>query len=197
MSNLIQAVSFDPSQSNFGIADVTIDVDTLEIKVVGLKLISTESEASKGVIKVSDNLRRAKEIQEGMQEALKGKVVAIAEIPLMITSANPRIASLANYNSGMMVGVLSAIGIPLIQVFPKDVKMASVGIKDACKEEMIAWALKNYPDAPWIMRKLKGNYVPTAANEHLADAVAAAHAAIRTDQFGMIRAAYQSMPKAA
>lgn len=188
----IDAVAFDPSQSNFGIAFLAIDIENSTFEVKDLKLVSTESEANKGVIKVSDNLRRAKEIHGEMRAALSTARLAIAEIPVIISSMNPRIVSLANYNAGMMVGILAAIDKPLIQVFPKDVKMASVGIKDACKEEMIAWAMKKYPNAPWLMRKLKGKMVPIAANEHLADAVAAGEAAMLTEQFGMIKAAYST-----
>lgn len=193
MVKKIEVVSFDPSQSNFGIVEAAINVDTLEIDVRDMRIISTRSEASKGVIKVSDNLRRAVEINNAMQKACKGKAIAIAEIPLMITTMNPQIASLANYNAGMMVGVLSAIQIPLIQVFPKDVKMAGPGIKDACKEEMIEWAMEKHPDAPWITRKFKGKIVPTAVNEHIADALAAIYAGIKTTQFSSALTMYRSM----
>ena len=193
MSKKIEVVGFDPSQSNFGIVEASICVDTLEIDIRAMKVVSTTSEASKGVIKVSDNLRRAKEIQAAMREACAGKALAIAEIPLMITTMNPKIASLANYNSGMMVGILSAIQIPLIQVFPKDVKLAMTGLKDACKEEMIEAAMFKHPAAPWVMRKLRGNMVPTAVNEHLADAVGALYAGIKTEQFGGAVGMYRAM----
>lgn len=193
MAKQIEIVSFDPSMSNFGIVEAGVDVDTLKLNILDMKLVSTESEAKKGVIKVSDNLRRAKEVQTAMIEACKGKAFAIAEIPLMITSQNPRIASLANYNAGMMVGVLASINIPLIQVFPKDVKMTATGLRDACKEEMIEWAMNKYPGAPWLMRKLRGKMVPVAANEHLADAVAAAETGLKDDQFLRSLAMLRSM----
>jgi Holliday junction resolvasome RuvABC endonuclease subunit len=190
---LINVVGLDPSQSNFGIVEATIDVDTLEVDIVDMRVISTSSESAKGVIKVSDNLRRAKEIQVEMRKACVGKSMAIAEIPLMITTMNPKIASLANYNSGMMVGILSAIQIPLIQVFPKDVKLAMTGLKDACKEEMIEAAMLKHPAAPWVMRKLRGNMVPTAVNEHLADAIGALYAGIKTEQFGSAVGMYRAL----
>jgi Holliday junction resolvasome RuvABC endonuclease subunit len=193
MSKTINVVGLDPSQSNFGIVEAIINVDTLEFEIQTMKVVSTESEASKGVIKVSDNLRRAKEIQEALRQACVGKALAIAEIPLMITTMNPKIASLANYNSGMMVGILSAIQIPLIQVFPKDVKLAMTGLKDACKEEMIEAAMLKHPSAPWLMRKLRGSMVPTAANEHLADAVGALYAGVKTEQFNSAIGMYRAM----
>lgn len=193
MSSKIHVVGLDPSQSNFGIVEATINVDTLEIEIETMKVVSTESESAKGVIKVSDNLRRAKEIQAELRKACVGKSMAIAEIPLMITTMNPKIASLANYNSGMMVGILSAIQIPLIQVFPKDVKLAMTNLKDACKEEMIEAAMLKHPTAPWIMRKLRGKMIPTNANEHLADAVGALYAGIKTEQFNSALGMYRAM----
>lgn len=193
MAKQIEIVAFDPSMSNFGICEASVDIDTLKLSIRSLRLVSTESEANKGVIKVSDNLRRAREVQQGMMEACKDKAFAIAEVPLMITSQNPRIASLANYNSGMMVGVLASLSIPLIQVFPKDVKLTATGMKDACKEEMIEWAMNKYPGAPWLMRKLRGKMVPVAANEHLADAVAAAETGLKSEQFLRSLAMLRSM----
>ena len=44
---------------------------------------------------------------------------------------------------------------------------------------MIAWATGVYPDAPW---KRHGGRV-TDDNEHLADAVAIAHAGVQTPEF--------------
>jgi Holliday junction resolvasome RuvABC endonuclease subunit len=193
MAKQIEIVAFDPSMSNFGICEAGVNIDTLELEIRKLTLISTSSEANKGVIKVSDNLRRAREVQEGMIAACEGKAFAIAEIPLMISSHNAKIASLANYNAGMMVGVLASLNIPLIQVFPKDVKMTATGLKDACKEEMIEWAMRKYPTAPWLLRKLRGKMVPVAANEHLADAVAAAETGLKDEQFKRSLAMYRSM----
>jgi len=190
---IIETVAFDPSQSNFAIAEIGVDIDSLELHIRSLKVITTESETSKGVIKVSDNLRRARELHAGMMASLSGKALAFAEIPLMITSQNPRIASMANYNSGMMVGLLSAVNIPLIQVFPKDVKIAMTGMKDACKEEMIEAAMNKYPGAPWMMRKSKGKLVPMNINEHLADAVGAAEAGVLSEQFSNAIAMFKSM----
>jgi hypothetical protein len=42
------------------------------------------------------------------------------------------------------------------------------------------------------MTKRAGKLVPTAANEHLADAVATAYAGIHTEQFKQVLGMYQS-----
>lgn len=177
--NYIQIVGFDPSTSNWGIVEAQINVNTLEVTVKNLILSKTKSETKKGVIKQSDDLRRAKEVMASMNEACDGKVFAISEIPFM----NPGSYASANFNSGLVTGVLASCPIPLIQVSPQEVKMAAVGHRQAAKEEMIEWAMNKHPDANWLMRKLKGKLYPTKDNEHLADALAAIYAGMQTEQF--------------
>ncbi len=175
----IRVVGFDPSTSNWGICHAVVDADTMNFTVDDFNLIQTESEVKKGVRKDSDDIRRAQEVRDGMLLACAGKSIAISEIPFM----NPGGYASANFNSGLVTGVLASCPIPLIQVFPSEVKFQATGIKSATKGEMIEWAMNKFPEAPWIMRKLRGKLVPTAANEHLADAVAAIHAGIKSDQF--------------
>ena len=192
----IKVVGFDPSMSNFGICKAELEVtgqQTPEIIIIDLQLIKTEGESKKGVIKQSDDLRRAKDIYGHMILACQGNNLAFSEIPL----GNAAMYNNAILSAGMMVGILAACPIPLIQVFPKDVKIAAVGHPHAVKEEMIDWAINRYPTAPWLMRKRKEAMVPIAANEHLADAVATIEAGIRTTQFQQAIAIYQSMRQTA
>lgn len=185
----IRVVGFDPSTSNWGIAKALIDLDTGEVKLDELVLIQTESETKKNVRKDSDDLRRAKEVYAGMMEHLTGASLVISEIPFM----NPGGYAASNFNSGLVTGVLAACPKPIIQVFPSDVKIAAVGHRHAAKEEMIEWAMNKYPSAPWLLRKLRGKMVPVAANEHLADAVAAIHAGMATAQFEQAVSMYRAM----
>lgn len=185
----IRVVGFDPSTSNWGICRALVDTDTLDIEVEDLQLVQTVSEKAKGVRKDSDDIRRAQELRGGMMLACTGAAFAISEIPFM----NPGGYPAANFNSGLVTGVLSSCHIPLIQVFPADVKMIACGSRNAAKEEMIEWATAKYPDAPWLRRKLKGKMVLTAANEHLADAVAVVHAGVRTRQFEEAMSMYRAM----
>ena len=173
----INVVAFDPAIRNLGIAKATISLDDLSVTIDRLTLIQTQGEAGKTVRKNSDDLRRACELYNGMVDACDGAAFAIAEIPVGTQSARGAMSN------GIMIGVLAACPIPLIQVQPTEVKMASVGIKTATKGEMIDWAMKQHPLANWLMRKSKGKLVPINDNEHLADAVAAVYAGIRTDQF--------------
>ena len=185
----IKIVGFDPSMSNWGICKATLDVATMAWTVDDLILVETESESKKGVIKQSDDLRRAKIVQEGMIEACSDASFAISEIPF----CNPAGYAGANFNSGLVTGVLASCPIPLIQVFPSEVKQKATGIRSATKGEMIEWAMNRFPDAPWRMRTLKGKRVPTAANEHLADAVASINAGLDSTQLQQALAIYRGM----
>ena len=185
----IKILGIDPSMSNWGMAKATLDVDTLAFTIDDLILIETESEAKKGVIKQSDDLRRAKIVKEGMIEACEDVSIAVSEIPF----CNPAGYAAANFNSGLVTGVLAACPVPLIQVFPAEVKFKATGIRSATKDEMIAWAIAKFPNAPWKMRTLKGKQVPTKANEHLADAVAAINAGLDSQQLRQALAIYKGM----
>jgi Holliday junction resolvasome RuvABC endonuclease subunit len=184
---IIPIVTFDPSFRNFGMAEMTYNLDSGELAVVDLKLIETEKRAGKTVRQNSDDLRRAQEIFREFTKFAKRGRVAFAEIPTGAQSAR------AMYAFGVSVGLLAACPIPLLQIQPFETKLATVGTKTASKEEMIEFATGTYPCAPWIKRAGK----LTLKNEHLADAVAVAHAGILTDQFQQLLAIWRSAPIAA
>jgi hypothetical protein len=196
----VKTVGIDCSTSNLGIAKCLVDIDTLEIEVVDLILTKTESEAKKGVIKTVDNWRRAQELRGGLIMGCTGQSIAVAEIPLYLTphpGMNANAASSSNHNSGIVIGVLAGCPIPIVPVMPADVKIAAVGVRNAAKEEMVAWAMEKYPTAPWRMRKLRGAMVPLADNEHLADAIACVHAGVKTREFQQSLSMFRSMGAAA
>jgi len=173
--------SMDPSLANFGVAELHLDTETLKLSVRSLTLIETEKRTGKTVRQNSDDLRRCKEIVQRYHFLINKCTVAFAEIPTGAQSAR------AMYAFGASVGMLASCPIPLIQVQPFETKLATVGTKTASKEEMIEWAVEHYPDAPWIRRAGK----MTLKNEHLADAVAVAHAGIKTDQFQQLLAMWR------
>ncbi|TSP14010.1 crossover junction endodeoxyribonuclease RuvC [Cupriavidus campinensis] len=174
----INIVGLDPSLQNFGVAHALLDTETMALLIGDLKLVHTEPEKKgKQVRKNSEDLERARLLYEGMTSATKGAAIAIAEVPVGSQSAR----AMASY--GMCVGVLASCQIPLVQVTPSEVKLVATGYKNATKQEMIEWAMQKYPEAPWLRVKRGGVMVPTNANEHLADAVAAIEAGIKTDQF--------------
>lgn len=173
----VKLVGIDPALNNLGLAQATLDLETMDLHIDNLALPQTGSENGKTVRKNSDDIRRAKILYDGMIEACKGASFAIAEVPVGSQSSR----AMASY--GICVGVLAACPIPLIQVTPSEVKLAAIGEKNASKIEMIEWAMDKYPYANWVMRKSKGIMVAQNCNEHLADAIAAIEAGLKTEQF--------------
>ncbi|MEZ2310839.1 hypothetical protein AB6809_29765 [Paraburkholderia sp. RCC_158] len=190
MSSIIKVAGLDPSMSNFGIALADLNIDTMEKTITDLILVETEPDQTKQVKKVSDDLRRAYAVREGMLKALQGRAhVAFSEIPL----GNAAQYKNAIFNAGFVIGILASCPIPIIEVFPMDVKMAAVGHRQASKEEMTEWAVCKYPTAPWRTRVLRGKQVLTKSNEHLADACAVIEAGIETRDFEQMIAMRRSL----
>lgn len=188
---LIRVAGIDGSKTNFGIAIMDLDTDTMEMTVVDLILVKTDKDKNKQVRASSDNLRRAQEIKETAHPALVGSVVAFIEVP----SGGQSYEAVLGF--GIVIGLYASLPIPTAEVSPAETKKAAVGTRTASKEEMIAWAMAKFPTAPWRTRKLKGAIVPLADNEHLADAVAIAHAGIRTPSFKQTIAILGAKPLAA
>ncbi len=173
----IRIAGLDGSKANFGISLLDLDINTMELTVADLILVKTQKTKNKQVRMSSDNLRRAQEVAVPLRNALKGCTTAFVEVPSGGQSYD------AVLGFGTVIGLYASIEIPVVEVSPSETKLAAVGTKTASKEEMIEWAIENYPDAPWRMRKLKGEMVPVKDNEHLADGVAIAHAGLKVPSF--------------
>jgi hypothetical protein len=176
----MKVIGIDISLSNLGIVKAELDPAALTIKVEELHLIET-APAEKSVKKVtrqnSLDLERAILLYEALQEHCQGHAMAFAEVPVGSQSAR----AMASY--GICVGVLASVPIPMIQVTPTEVKLAGFGERTATKEEMIYWAAKKHPEAKWLTQTRKGELHVLNKNEHLADACAAIHAGIKTNDF--------------
>lgn len=195
MSNSMKIVGMDPSMSNFGVVNATLDLDTMKFTVQGMHVVQTEPEKDKKVRKQvrknSEDLDRARKLHRGAMEATEGAFMAFIEVPVGSQSAR----AMASY--GVCLGVIAAVAetLPIIQVTPNEVKLAGAGTKTATKGEMIEAMIAKYPDAPWPMRKSKGELVPIAGEcEHLADALAAIEAGVSSDEFRQTMAVLKSTP---
>lgn len=177
MSKIVKIVGIDIGLCNTGIAKASLNLDSMCLVIDDLILIQTEPSKIKSVRRNSDDMRRAKIIHDAVQFYTKETSFAIAEIPTGSQTAR------AAFAFGICIGVLSGSPIPIIQVQPTEVKLATVGKKNATKDEMIAHAIKAHPDAPWLTHKSKGAIVYNADNEHLADAVSVIYAGLLSDQF--------------
>ena len=176
---IINILGVDPSLQNFGFVQATINTQTDEIIPLSLELVETKPSKVKQVRKNSDDLYRCQLLTEGLARNCEGNAVAFVEMPFGSQSAR----AMASY--GACMGILSACPIPVIQLTPLQVKMATVGSKTASKEEMIAWAYTLYPDLNWIKGTKKSKNLGNLANknEHLADAIATLHAGIKHEDF--------------
>jgi Holliday junction resolvasome RuvABC endonuclease subunit len=181
---ILKVAGLDPSLRNFGMVKGDLDLTTGQLVLKEILLAETETDSAnkKTVRKNSDDLNRAVKLQRAMKEFLADMDMACIEIPVGSQSAR----SMASY--GICIGIISSIEIPLIQVTPKEVKVAVTNNATASKAQMIEWATKTYPYVDWLTTKRKGENVWVAKNEHLADAAASIHAAAKTDEFARMRA---------
>lgn len=196
MSNhLLRFASIDPSLRNFGLAIGTIDLgeEDLPISMKSISLISTESDKSarKVVRRNSEDLVRARKLLVNTRSVLKAHDAKIifCEVPVGSQSAR----SMASY--GICIGLLAGLSDrPIIEVTPSEVKLTAVGNKTASKAEMIEWATALYPHLPWV-KGIKSKYADK--NEHMADAIAAAHAGLLTEEFARVAAIFRLTMEAA
>ena len=170
----VRIIGIDPSLRSTGIAFGKLDLDTLEWSVDEVELVKTEKGKSKTVRKSSDDYDRCRILYEAISSAEKRADIAFVEMPIGSQSAD------AMKSYGMCIAMMATLDIPVIQVAPSQVKVRALQDKNATKEEMIEWAFKLHPTAAgWLQQR--GRLI--AANEHLADAIAAINAGILEDDF--------------
>lgn len=183
MSRPIKVVGMDPSMRNWGVAIGLLDLDDMKITIQDLKVISPIEPTGKSIKQNSKDIHVAYQHYSTLIHILADCSAAFAEIPIGSKSA----AAMKGY--GLCIGILGAMHESVIcpfEVSPFDVKKVT-GIRDASKKQMIDWATQNHPEAPWPTKTVKGvKSVIYGKAEHMADAVAAIHAGIKTDGFKAI-----------
>ena len=173
---LIQVAGFDPSFTNWGIAEGELDLDTGYLENVRLEIVSTEKGKAKQVRTNSDDLQRCEELARKALEVGRRCKAIFVEVPVGSQNASGMKAY------GVVCGILGTLraeGIQIIEVTPTEVKKTFTGNKNATKEQMIAQAVQLYPDANFPMHR--GQIASKA--EHVADALAAIHAGVSTPIF--------------
>ena len=177
----IKALTLDLALTHAGMALIELplkaDIQTSDVKVCSTFLAKTERQKTKQVFQNSDDLRRLKEIYSHVKRLLQEADIVFAEIPSGAQSAR------AALTFGAVLGMLSTIDKPLIQVQKTDRGMVVANRKSVSKQEVIDWAVKNWPDAGWHTVKRKSVLHVTNDNEHVADSLAIAVAGTRNDQW--------------
>lgn len=181
----IPVCGIDPSLRNWGIAEALLDLETGYLDTPFLTLVETIDPTGKDVRQNSKDLDLACQIGiKTIPIARKAKAIFV-EVPVGSQSAR----AMASY--GVCVGILGslkALGIPLIEVTPLEVKKTFTGDKTATKQLMIDTAVNLYPDANWPRQKTR----ILAKSEHLADAIATIHAGVQTPMFQNLMRLFES-----
>jgi Holliday junction resolvasome RuvABC endonuclease subunit len=182
----IKIAGVDPAMRNLGLALAEYDVISHLWQVTHIKLVQTalDKNTLKTVRKSSEDLRCAQQLHRGVQEFFEEHNPAffMGEVPVGAQSAR------AAFSNGICYGVLGALPTALIQVSPAEVQKSVLGYRGKDKDAMIDWATKKWPDLPWKRRKLRGQMVLTADNEHMADACGAIAAGVLTEEFKQVLA---------
>lgn len=172
----IPVAGFDPSLTNWGIAEAELDLVTGILETPKLTLVEPDRITTKQVRQNSMDLHEAEQLSRTAFEVARRNKIIFVEVPVGSQSAR----SMASY--AICVGILGALraeGFELIEVTATEVKLALAGNKTATKAQMIDAAREFYPDAKFPTR---GGKIVSKA-EHVADAIGAIHAGVRTPVF--------------
>jgi Holliday junction resolvasome RuvABC endonuclease subunit len=174
-------VGQDPSLRNWGLSRGIYDTTTGALTITRLSLVNPVITKGKQVRQNSLDLESAKQLCTAALDASQGAQAIFVEVPVGSQSSR----AMASY--GICIGVLGALratGIPFFEVTPSEVKLASSGIKNASKQQMIAWAVKKHPEAGWPTYMQHGiNVLCESKAEHMADATAAIYAGLSCNSF--------------
>lgn len=183
---IIPVLGMDPSLRNWGLAASNLDLVTGFLEDPALSLVQPKDIKGKQVRKNSSDLHLAEQLAEEVMKAAQKAKAIFVEVPVGSQSAR----AMASY--GVCVGVLGAVramGIPLIEVSPLEVKQVFTGDRNATKDQMIQKAVELYPTSNFPMHR---GAVSSKA-EHLADAIAAIHAGVRTPTFQNLMRLFQKV----
>jgi Holliday junction resolvasome RuvABC endonuclease subunit len=183
--NAINIIGIDASLRNVGMTAARYDLDTGHWTPFAIQLQETDNQKGKVVRQSSDDFRCGRENLAAVNTFIKkhGCTIAVSEVPGGAQSAR------AAFSNGMTCMLLAAVPLPMVEVSPREVKEASVGSRNASKEEMIRWANERWPELQWLRHG--GRLV--AKNEHLADACGVIAAGIETVQFAQAIAMMRSV----
>lgn len=180
MSRQLKVCGWDPSMRNWGVAIGNYDVDANALHLERLVLSQTEPDKSKQVRKNSSDIATAFQLYQHAMNSVIGIDAVFVEVPHGSQSA----AAMKGY--GLVTGVLGALrasGIRFFEVSALEVKMISVGKKDATKAEMVSWAVSRHPEGNWPKHQ---GAISLSKAEHLADATAAIYAGIASNTFQQV-----------
>jgi Holliday junction resolvasome RuvABC endonuclease subunit len=177
----IAVVGFDPSLRNWGVAKGTLYLQSMIITIERLDVIRPVITQGKKVKNNFKDLEAGEQLAKGAWEHTEHAQAVFVEVPHGSQSAR------ASVGYGVCIGVLGALrtsGVPFYDVSEAEVKQATTGDREAKKEDTIAWAMKQHPEAPWPIQNHLGESIVVASKaEHMADAIGAIYAGIASKAF--------------
>lgn len=167
-------ISIDSSLAHTGVAIGFYDSG--QIRITDISLNSTEKTKNKQVRASSDTIDRCRDTHNFIHN------IIVREKPDVIFMETPSGSQSASgmKSYGATCQLIAGIKPAPIEVTPIEVKKASVGSQTASKRQMIDWAHHLYGHVSgwlWHAGKLQDK------NEHMADAIAIAYAAVKTQEF--------------
>ncbi|MFC0819726.1 crossover junction endodeoxyribonuclease RuvC [Moraxella marmotae] len=166
-------IGFDPSLRNWGycIANYNENTQVLEFTKGGVIHSKPDKEQRQNL----QDLQSATQLYHGLHNliGLYQPNFLVAELPVGSQSSR----AMVSYATCISLSAALAYQdgehtIPLLSITPQQVK-ATVGKKDASKDEVMSWVSEYYPEVDdWLLQFPKGE------REHICDAIVATHTAI-------------------
>lgn len=174
---LIPVLGMDPSLRHWGLSEGGLCLTTGTLTTPIGSIVEPTDLEGKQVRVNSNDLWLAEQLAAPVLTAAKKAKIIFVECPVGSQSAR----AMAAYGIQMgIMGMIRALGIPLIEVTAAENKRTFAGSPNATKKDMIARLLEYYPDI--ILPRGKGGK-PGDKSEHIADATASIHAGVRTSTF--------------
>ncbi|MER9436709.1 hypothetical protein NKJ04_17600 [Mesorhizobium sp. M0618] len=174
---LIPVLGMDPSLRHWGLAEGNLDLTAGVLSTPIGSIIEPKDLEGKQVRVNSNDLWLAEQLSTPVFLAVKKAKIIFVECPVGSQSAR----TMAAYGVQMgILGMIRAMGIPLIEVTATENKKVFTGKRTATKREMIDQLIVYYPEI--ILPPGKGGK-PGDKSEHIADAVASIHSGVRTPMF--------------
>lgn len=183
---VLKVLGMDPSLNNWGLAAGTYDTATGKLTIKHVNVIQRLKDDSKRVRQNSKDVKASEDIMKALKPYLDEKPIIFVEVPIGSQSAR----AMASYGICVgVVGCIRALGHSLFEMTPTEVKLAATSNKNATKADMIAYGLREHPEANWP-RKKDGS-VTAGSAEHMADACAAIVAGLNGNEFKQLAALQQ------
>lgn len=175
----LKIVAMDPSMRNWGLAVFLMDPDDYAITVEELYVIRSNKDKKKAAKKSTRDIMTVEELLNGIIPIVEDADVIVAEIPIGGRD------SAAALSYSICISIIATLNVAYTEVFPVTPHEVKMNVhKEATKAEMIEWATRMHPEAPWVYRTQKGKqYIVASFAEHVSDAIGALYAAASKPQF--------------